>query len=349
MARCAICGSGGILSRISDTGICGSCEPKTLPHIREHAKLIADGLRRAEDSRSLQGTMSLLSKVRLSLTELSHLEQRGVLFAESSPRQTLQDFPNMANEIVRGTVARVVDAEVHKANEAKTLSAKNRALDRALACIEAAANEVTLDCLVTGPLSIPVDPFLAQRALVDMRRFEYDFYAAIGKARKAEADGKTERAITLYLDALNKIDEAEETIRLIMEPEREERAAHVASISTKFLNQMLKYAHEQCMAGKELAALRKYRAAYAFISGNPIILGAERERHVWIASRVQDITNARFDNIIEAVNKSLAKNARDQAGKKLQAAYRLLTEDETTKARESERIAWLEGQIRALQ
>ena len=188
---CKHCGKSGWLVRVSNNGLCKTCEFTVNSEVAERVRVINSSQDAIEKSKKLDTQLSRYDFMIDQLSELKKYEDRGISTTTPAPSELTRTFREKKDTIAVETLQSEFQRAQEKARTAATARSRTTPLTKMLLRVQDYRNQVSSP-EVLSELEATVSSLIHKTQLDGL----------LEAAKKAEFKGQKKKALDQYLEAL---------------------------------------------------------------------------------------------------------------------------------------------------
>ncbi len=191
MAQCKWCDRSGWLLKLSERGLCKSCDYMVGMEVSQLARIINESMEIVDKSKNLETRMARLDLVGNYCKELAKYHQKGIKTIDPSPIEFARAATELKDKIIQEHCSNIIHEATQKVTVATTPKSKINLLSKARMQLRELKNHAENDHF------IDVFDKTLSRMIQEVQLDEF-----MEKAQKAAFKGNKKKALDWYYEAL---------------------------------------------------------------------------------------------------------------------------------------------------
>lgn len=192
MAKCKLCGKGGLFTHINQYGLCNNCAAVVSIEVNSKLRVIQDSINLVKESKNLDTRLSRADLViQLTSEIVDSFESKGITVMEPSATDLLRRYKDGRDEIIKESLEQEYKKASAKSEVSTTAKTKINPLSKVLLKIQEYKSQLTKRESLDG---------LEQQINIDIHAIQLHFF--LDDTKKAEFKGNIKKALDKYLEAL---------------------------------------------------------------------------------------------------------------------------------------------------
>jgi len=191
MAQCKWCEKKGFFLKVSNEGLCNSCQQIIIFDFQQRMRIVDESIELVDNSKKMETRLSRLELVKEHLLVIVQYEDKQIEVMNPTAKEVLKKLEGYHDKIILEHMTEMAESALTKAEVATTTNTKVNAINKALLKIREMEKQLEKTSSLND-LEKKLNTFI----------HETQINSFINEAKKAEFKGNIKKAVDQYQEAL---------------------------------------------------------------------------------------------------------------------------------------------------